>query len=232
MSGLGTAMAGGKPPAKKRKKPTGTALVGGRAKGKGGHRPALRKRGAPTASEQQPQEFYPTPALVTEALLDFWKPISGWIWEPACGDGAMARVLQAHGYSVICSDLVDRGCPGAMVQDFLKMDRMPGASPAIAVVTNPPFSLAQAFVEHALGALGVKEMALLVKATWWHTKSRLGIFDRFPPRYVLPVAFRADFLGKGSPVMDVTWCVWQGPTRDTIIRPLPKPAKQRELFAP
>jgi len=33
----------------------------------------------------------------------------GQIWEPACGDGAISRVLEAAGYQVISTDLIDRG---------------------------------------------------------------------------------------------------------------------------
>ncbi len=197
MSGLGTAMAGGKP-----------AKQGAR-------------HGAPTA-----QEFYPTPAVVTEALLDFWRPVSSWVWEPACGDGAMAEVLKAQGLHVVCSDIVDRGYPGTLVTDFLTLISPPTArGPALALVTNPPFSVAEKFIRHALEVLAIREMAILVKATFWNAGGRVKLFEEHPPRYVLPLAFRADFLGKGSPVMDVTWCVWQGPSRDTITRPLRRPAK-------
>jgi hypothetical protein len=37
-------------------------------------------------------DFYPTPAWATYALIDNEK-FSEDIWEPACGDGAMSKVL-------------------------------------------------------------------------------------------------------------------------------------------
>jgi superfamily II DNA or RNA helicase len=36
---------------------------------------------------------------------------SGRIWEPACGRGAISEVLEAHGHTVVSTDLVDRGTP-------------------------------------------------------------------------------------------------------------------------
>jgi hypothetical protein len=60
--------------------------------------------------ERQEDNFYRTEAWATEALLrlpDVRLPNG--IWEPCCGDGAMARVLEAHGHSIVATDLVDRG---------------------------------------------------------------------------------------------------------------------------
>ena len=58
----------------------------------------------------------------------------GPIWEPACGDGAIARVLERAGHRVIATDLIDRGYGEAGV-DFLTT-----AEPrARHIVTNPPY---------------------------------------------------------------------------------------------
>jgi len=39
-------------------------------------------------------EFYPTPPEATRALLSV-ECFEGDIWEPACGDGAISKVLEA-----------------------------------------------------------------------------------------------------------------------------------------
>src|SRR5690606_12270585 len=70
--------------------------------------------------EREKDDFYPTPPEPTRAFLhaeirrlrDF-----GVIWEPAAGDGAMAREMEALGLRVVASDLVDRGC-GAEIRSF------------------------------------------------------------------------------------------------------------------
>lgn len=87
---------------------------------------------------------------------------SQYIWEPAAGTGNLSNWLKEHGYNVIASDLKYRGCTdGSIVDgvDFLKTiprERFKGTSgnPYI-ILTNPPYSLATEFIEHALAILPV-----------------------------------------------------------------------------
>jgi predicted RNA methylase len=106
----------------------------------------MRQRNLPY--ERQERDFYPTPAWVTEALLRRIR-LAQTIWEPCCGDGVMARVLESHGHRVIGTDLVDRG-HGETGRDFLMESRLPDG--VTAIVTNPPYgkSLLLRFVDHAL----------------------------------------------------------------------------------
>ena len=54
-------------------------------------------------------DLYETPSVAVEALLRVLALPRGAIWEPACGRGAIANVLRAHGHRVVCTDLVDYG---------------------------------------------------------------------------------------------------------------------------
>ena len=76
--------------------------------------------------------------------------IPGCVWEPACGPGAIVRVLRAHGHHVVATDLVDYDLADQEESgwDFLLERQLPIGVEAI--VTNPPFKLADAFVAHAL----------------------------------------------------------------------------------
>ncbi|WP_069096137.1 SAM-dependent methyltransferase [Methyloligella halotolerans] len=91
-------------------------------------------------------EFYPTPPKATRALLSA-EEFDGSIWEPACGEGHIAKVLLENGHDVVSTDLVDYGF-GEADRDFLG-ERRPLAKH---IVTNPPYGrgLADAFVRHAL----------------------------------------------------------------------------------
>jgi hypothetical protein len=62
-------------------------------------------------------DFFPTPRWATFALIENEK-FDGEIWESACGDGAMSRVLKETGQSVRSSDLYERGFGEAGI-DFL-----------------------------------------------------------------------------------------------------------------
>lgn len=98
--------------------------------------------GAPPRSFRADHDFYPTPPEAVRALLSVER-FDGTIWEPACGNGAISRELEAAGHNVVSTDLVDRkfgqgGC------DFLSaatVARVMCERPDIRhVVTNPPYS--------------------------------------------------------------------------------------------
>jgi hypothetical protein len=90
-------------------------------------------------------DFFPTPRWATFALIENEK-FDGEIWECACGDGTMSRVLEETGQPVRCTDLYDRGFSESGV-DFLTPP-----SEADNIVTNPPYNCAEGFV-----ASGVKQ---------------------------------------------------------------------------
>ncbi len=94
-----------------------------------------------------PFEFYPTPPEATRALLSV-ENFDGDIWEPACGNGDMSRELEAAGYSVVSTDLIQRDFGKGGV-NFLKTDKPLAKN----IITNPPYGkhgLADAFVRKAL----------------------------------------------------------------------------------
>lgn len=170
-------------------------------------------------------DFYQTPPDVTRALVRFLEdrrmlvPLDV-IWEPACGTGEMAEVLMEHGYTVICSDLY----PTGYTWNVTPVNFLTESECCDWIITNPPFSQAEAFIRHAL-ELG-NPCAFLLKSQFWHAKKRLELFRESPPTYVLPLTWRPDFLqGKksGSPTMEVLWTVWAGKRAGTMYIPLEKP---------
>jgi hypothetical protein len=94
--------------------------------------------------------FYPTPPEATRALLSV-ETFDGPIWEPACGKGHIAKVLEQYGHKVIATDLNDWGY-GRPHVDFLEDNCPPDTRNACHIITNPPYGkgLADAFVKKAL----------------------------------------------------------------------------------
>ena len=184
-----------------------------------------RIAGGNTAYDRKESDFYPTPPEVTEALL--LSPAAhlffgATVWEPACGEGHMATVLEKHQPEVVSTDL-SAECYGEGARDFLEeKERL-----AEWIITNPPFYLSEQFIEKAISLGG--NFAFLLKSQYWHAAKRLKLFNRFPPAYVLPLTWRPDFLfktrGGGSPLMDVIWCVWTDGKTETKFIPLPKPTQ-------
>ena len=67
------------------------------------------------------EDFYTTDPTAVSALLRFNdnnKFLSRRIWECACGDGAISKMLIQNGFSVVSSDLYNRGF-GKSGVDFL-----------------------------------------------------------------------------------------------------------------
>lgn len=172
-------------------------------------------------------DFYPTPPDVTEALMSFLSLEPGSvIWEPACGDGAMARVLSGHGHDVIATDLRVTGYGDGGI-DFLAAEKRE----CDAVITNPPFNISEQFIRVALATAPV--VAMVLKSQYWHAQKRHKLFNDVPPAWILPLTWRPDFLfdqreiGKtGSPTMDCIWTVWVAGDTETKYRPLARPDRK------
>lgn len=150
-------------------------------------------------------DFYATPWEATQALVNTMKSrlLGRRVWEPACGDGMMARVLEANGMTVYGEDLVDRGY-GHGGRDFLRATGVPMAD---IIITNPPFNLAEEFIRHALW-FQPKICAMLLKANYWNAFERQQLFEDHPPARVMPLSWRLDFTGGGRPTMDCIWILW------------------------
>ena len=140
---------------------------------------------APRGSLRIPNEFYPTPPQATRALLAV-ETFDGSIWEPACGDGKIAKVLADHGHAVVCTDL-HAYAAGASGIDFLK-ER---TSRAKHIVTNPPYGhgLGDKFVRNALAltrGTGGKVAMLLNLASLCHP-GRTAFWKDNPPARIYAI---------------------------------------------
>lgn len=184
--------------------------------------------------EREKDDFYPTPPEPTRALLHAeigrLAKFDG-IWEPACGDGAMIREMNALGLVTFGSDLIQRGA-AEMVRDFYDF-RIP-AFPAI--VTNPPFNECNrdpGWVRYALERLGVEYMALLLPVNWMGSGTeRAALWSQYTPARVYVMRWRVDWTGQGAPPMLNAWVVWDKAWKgETVLRMLDrKDARQSELF--
>jgi len=167
----------------------------------GGFKPTIKR----TADLNGP-DFFPTPRWATFALIENEK-FRGDIWESACGDGAMSRVLDETGCKVRSSDLHDRGF-GERGLDFLK-----AVDVVDNIVTNPPYNCAEGFV--ACGVkLANKKFALLLRLAFLEGANRANtIFAQMPPSRVWVFSERITFYMKGatkagSGTTAYAWFVW------------------------
>ncbi|HUI21367.1 MAG TPA: hypothetical protein VLZ74_10020 [Methylocella sp.] len=167
----------------------------------GGFKPTMKR-----FADLDGPDFFPTPAWATHALIENEK-FSGDIWECACGDGAMSRVLEKIGAQVISSDLYPRGF-GEEGVDFLDNDRC-----ADNIITNPPYNSAEGFVASGVSK-AQRKFALLLRLAFLEGANRTNtIFSRIPPSRVWVFSERITFYPagaevKGSGTTAYAWFVW------------------------
>jgi hypothetical protein len=166
------------------------------------------------------EDLYETPAVAVHALMRVER-LPKRIWEPACGRGAIVNVLRASGHIVVASDLVDYGVPITSYwrHDFLMEHKAPDDTGAI--VTNPPFKLAEEFVAHALElcprVIMLLRLAFLESDRRTHILEGRGLARVHVFRKRLPMMHRHEWSGpKASSGMAFAWFVWDqahtGPT--------------------
>lgn len=128
-------------------------------------------------------DHYPTPSWITDAganfLLNHIHGVSHEtpVWEPACGDGQMAKVIKQHFTRVESTDLCDYGY-GLSEIDFLAQNvHFDGI-----IFTNPPFNLAEGFIRQSLKITerhhGVVGMVL--RHEYDCAKGRVDLFNHEP----------------------------------------------------
>lgn len=155
-------------------------------------------------------DYYATEPKAVEFLLEK-ESFSKSIWEPACGEGHISKVLEAHGYSVESTDLIDRGY-GLGDQDFLKQPYFTSFNGDI--ITNPPYKYAREFVEKALEVVTPgQKVAMFLKLTFLEGQGRRELFRKHPPKtiYVSSARLQCGKNGifKTASAVAYAWFVWQ-----------------------
>jgi len=153
-------------------------------------------------------DFYPTTQYPIEAFLMHEK-FTGNIWEPACGEGDIAKIFLRKGFNVKATDLVDYGF-GTPGQDFLKYD----GEMVDNIVTNPPFLFGTKFVLQAK-RFARHKIAMLFPLSFIGCQERYEMFQdkEFPLKAYYPFSQRISMYADGKKTkngskIDFAWYVW------------------------
>lgn len=162
---------------------------------------------------REKDDYYATDPIALELLLER-ESFSRDVWECACGEGHLSKVLKAHGYNVLSTDLVDRGY-GTGGIDFLSDDRKFDGD----IVTNPPYKYAKEFVERAMDAVSDgHRVAMFLKLTFLEGKARRELFDKYPPKYIYVTSSRISCCKNGdfskeqranNSALAYAWFIWE-----------------------
>ena len=143
------------------------------------------------------------------------------IWECACGEGNLSKVLENKGYYVQSSDLINRGF-GTGEIDFLKL-KLSELNQDI--LTNPPYKYALDFIKQALKMQNDGYYTImLLKIQFLEGKERYKFFQENPPKFVYVHSERQkcylnNIDDKQSSAVCYAWFIWEkGFKGDTIVR--------------
>ena len=164
-------------------------------------------------AKREENDFYATNPKAIESVLDIFNQIevSNKVWECSCGQGHISKVLKENGYDVLSTDLIDRGYADYEV-DFLETtDKFNGD-----IVTNPPFKLAEEFVEHGFELIeNGNKIALFLKVQFLESKKRKALFEKYPLKHLLVYSERqqcskdADFERYHATTQCYCWFVFE-----------------------
>tara|TARA_Y100001963_G_scaffold121776_1_gene170618 strand:- start:45 stop:641 length:597 start_codon:yes stop_codon:yes gene_type:complete len=156
---------------------------------------------------REKDDFYPTPPLATQRLLDVEK-FEGNIWECACGDGAISKVLEQHNYKVYSTDLINRNYGETGIDFLMETQKCDN------IITNPPFKLSLPFIYKAV-ELANKKVAFLCRITFLEGVARQKMFQETPLENVYIFSRRITFTNPnngnkthGGGMLAFAWFVW------------------------
>ena len=215
--------------------------------------PAMRSRTKAIMAQRNEAadslDDFPTPPWATRALavyvLPRWIPQGCFetVWEPACGRGYMTAALEEYGYRTVGTDIADYPQVSdrhkmLCLTDFTKLQRNcfwielgPNTSmrdPA-AVITNPPFRLAEKFIDVALSVvLPIYCTAMLLRTSFLEGVGRYSrLFSCRPPTEIWQFYERVP-MAKGRLAPEIrsatahAWFVWgRKRTKSTAMRWIP-----------
>lgn len=157
---------------------------------------------------------FPTPPWATRALCE-WLQANGWpladlvCREPAANRGHMVKPLREFFGHVEASDVHDYGA-GFPVADYLF--GLPPA-PVDFTITNPPFRLAEQFIERMLETSRIG-CAVIVRSAFLESVGRFErLFSKNPPSHVLQftervVMHKGRLAPEGSTATAYCWLLW------------------------
>jgi len=162
-------------------------------------------------NEREHNDYYATEPKALELLLDI-ETFNHDVWECRCGEGHLSKVLEARGYNVRSTDLIDRNYGEGGVDFLAQTDKWSGD-----IITNPPYKYRLDFIKHGLSIIGDgQRIAFFLKVQFLEGKQRRKFFDENPPKviYVSSSRLRCAMNGEfekyaKSNAVSYAWFIWE-----------------------
>ena len=161
--------------------------------------------------EREERDYYATNPQAMELLLAEER-FADDVWEVSCGEGHLGKVLEAHGYNVLATDIVYRGYGETKPLDFLSREHHFNGD----IITNPPYKYALEFVKKSLESINNgRRVAMFLKLQFLEGKERKKFFEQFPPKIIyvsssrITCAKNGDFDTVKSSAVAYCWFIWE-----------------------
>lgn len=149
-------------------------------------------------------DYYATPDYAFKPLLALL-PSDVTFFEPCAGDGRLIRWLRESDRKAHGSDLFPLAEAGSVYPGF-PTDFLADTRDHQFILTNPPFSLAVAFFDHALKH--APEVMMLQRLNYLATRERHAWWCAHEPDALFVLSVRPDFDGRGGDSTDYCWYYW------------------------
>lgn len=162
-------------------------------------------------SEREPNDYYATHPKAMYKLLEY-ETFNKNVWECACGEGNLSKVLKEKGYNVYSTDLINRGYADEHFDFITSNIKFNGD-----IITNPPFKYTNEFILKALESVeDGSKVAMFLKLNYLSGKKRYKeIYSKFPPQRIYVFTGRMACAKNNKPelfkggAMDYAWFIWE-----------------------
>ena len=138
-------------------------------------------------------DYYPTPEWCYKNLDIDWSQFKT-AHEPGAGDGRIVTFLQNQGIETTYSEIQED-------KNFFEWE-----GDVDLIFTNPPFSLAQEFIEHSM--MFAPTVIMLLRINFLSSQKRYDFWQQFPPDGLYILSKRPSFTGTGTDSQEYAWFVW------------------------
>ena len=138
-------------------------------------------------------DFYPTPAWCYENLEIPWKLFNS-AHEPGAGDGRIVKFL------------TDKGIPTTHTEITEGTDFFEWNENVDLILTNPPFSMAQEFIEHSIPRCNT--CIMLLRLNFLGTIKRHEFWKQHTPTGIHILSNSPSFTGSGTDATEYAWFIW------------------------
>lgn len=136
--------------------------------------------------DREDLDFYQTPSYATKTLVEHFDLKSKFIWEPMAGNGMISKGLAAAGYAVYSTDIVERSYKLDAVLDYFLCNGYNAKGDDFAIVTNPPYKVANEFLKHTLEVVQPKACCVFLPVRYLEGIERYEkIYSKHKPSKIL-----------------------------------------------